>query len=98
MKEIEKGTKYELRCYSDDFTRDINPIVVGFVHNNDGEVIPGTTNEEVINMLIERFYALQLKAPAVDNMIVIHLLKSIRQLLAKRRKRKDGKKDSDSEE
>lgn len=54
----------------------------------DGKFNPGTTNEEVVQMLIERFYYLQKNNWSAENATIIILLKSVRQLLAKRLNRK----------
>lgn len=54
----------------------------------DGKFNPGTTNEEVVQMLIDRFYYLQKNNWSAENATVIILLKNVRQLLAKRLSRK----------
>lgn len=54
----------------------------------EGKFNPGTTNEEVVQMLIDRFYFLQKTNWSAENATVIILLKSVRQLLAKRLSRK----------
>ena len=59
--------------------------------NTDGSFNPGTTNEEVIQMLIDRFYFLQGSNWSSENATVILMLKSIRKLLGKRRSKKRGK-------
>lgn len=49
---------------------------------------PGTTNEEVVNMLIDRFYELQKRKFSVENQCIIILLRSIRDLMKKRLEKK----------
>ena len=56
--------------------------------NEDGTFNPGTTNEEVVQRLIDRFYYLQKNNWSAENATVIILLKNVRQLLAKRLSRK----------
>lgn len=56
--------------------------------NSDGTFNPGTTNEEVIQMLIDRFYFLQKNNWSAENATVIILLKNVRALLAKRLSKK----------
>lgn len=75
---------------------------VRFVSKQDEHYIPGTTNEEVVNMLIDRFYFLQKKSFSVENQVIIENLKTVRRMLAKRLANKinkvnmakeDGEKD-----
>lgn len=54
----------------------------------EGKFIPGTTNEEVVQMLVDRMYFLQTTNWSAENATIIIMLKSIRQLLAKRLSRK----------
>jgi len=54
----------------------------------DGTFNPGTTNEEVVQMLIDRFYFLQKGGWSAENATILLLLKNVRQLLAKRLSRK----------
>jgi hypothetical protein len=54
----------------------------------DGKFQAGTTNEEIINILIDRFYSLQKKNFSAENQCIILLLKNVRQLVAKRLSRK----------
>lgn len=58
-----------------------------------GEFIDGTTNEEVVDMLIARMYALQVKNPSPENQCVIIMLKSIKELLSKRLSKKIKKNE-----
>ncbi len=59
--------------------------------NTDGSFNPGTTNEEVIQMLIDRFYFLQGSNWSSENATIILMLKSVRKLLGKRLSKKIGK-------
>lgn len=64
-----------------------------------GEFIDGTTNEEVIDMMIARFYALNSRNFSVENQCAIIMLKSIKELLNKRldkkiRKSYEAKKEN----
>ncbi len=59
-----------------------------FTTKVDGQYVPGTTNEEVIEMMIDRFYELNKKSFSSENQVVILLLKIIRQQLSKRLSRK----------
>lgn len=61
---------------------------VAFTEKVSGEYMPGTTNEEVIEMMIDRFYELNKKSFSSENQVVILLLKMIRQQLSKRLSRK----------
>lgn len=62
--------------------------LVQFTEKVDGGFAPGTTNEEVIEMMIDRFYELNKKRFSSENQVVILLLKIIRQQLSKRLSRK----------
>ena len=85
MQVIKEGIKYEL----DDFKRENAPQVIQFTEKaKAGGYNPGTTNEEVIQMLVDRFYTLQRTNWSAENATIIILLKSVRQLLAKRLSRK----------
>lgn len=83
MIEIKEGITYEL-CNFISGTQKVK-----FTEKlSDGTFIDGTTNEEVINMLIERFYSLQRKNYSSENATILIMLKNIRRLLALRFKRK----------
>lgn len=83
MREIREGVIYELDNFSDGVQQ------VKFTEKEKtGEFNDGTTNEEVVNMLIERFYFLQKKNYSSENATIIIMLKNIRRLLALRFKRK----------
>ena len=62
--------------------------LIQFTEKVDGGYAPGTTNEEVIEMMIDRFYELNKKRFSSENQVVILLLKIIRQQLSKRLSRK----------
>lgn len=61
---------------------------IRFTEKVDGNYVPGTTNEEVIEMLIDRFYQLNKKSFSTENQLIIMLLKLVRQQLSKRLSRK----------
>lgn len=83
MKEVKEGIIYDLENFSSGTQR------IKFTEKQeDGTFIDGTTNEEVINTLIERFYFLQKKNYSSENATILLLLKNIRRLLALRFKRK----------
>ena len=55
-----------------------------FTHLNEANYEPGTTNEEVISMLIDRIHVLNRIKPSLDNDTMLYHLKQVRTLLAKR--------------
>lgn len=61
---------------------------VRFTEKVDGEHIPGTTNEEVVDMLVERFEYLNQRSWSVENELVLSLLHVIRGALRRRLGRK----------
>lgn len=80
MKEIKQGIEYELKNFNSEEGQRIK-----FTEKlEDGTFIDGTTNEEVVNMLIERFYALQKKNYYVENQVIIAYLRDIRKQLSRR--------------
>lgn len=81
MQVIKEGTIFRLLDYG---SEEKGQIIAFTEKAPGGTFFPGTTNEEVISMLIERFYTLNRKQPAIDNAIILHQLKGIRQLLAQR--------------
>lgn len=84
MKVIKEGVEFELSNFNGDSTQLIKfteKLLTGGYSN-------GTTNEEVIDMLIERFYHLQKAKYSAENQHIIFLLKEIRRLLRKRLARK----------
>jgi len=82
MKEIKEGVVYELSNFSS------GTQLVKFTEKVEGTFNDGTTNEEVVNMLIERFYSLQKKNFSTENAAILIMLKNVRKLLATRFKRK----------
>ncbi len=79
MEAIEPGVKYELKNFNSEDSQ-----VLQFVSKDKNGFKEGTTNEEVVNMMIDRFYSLQKKAFSVENQVIIESFKSIRRQLAKR--------------
>ncbi len=74
---IESG--YHYRVYD---LKGENPQDIKFTKRNAlGGFEPGTTNEELIDVLIARLYARQGDNPSAENHCVIILLKAIRQML-----------------
>lgn len=84
MEVIKEGTEFKL----DNFDAKTQQILKFTEKLSTGEYSNGTTNEEVITALIERFYFLQKKRPSPENQHIIFLLKDVRRLLFKRLQRK----------
>ena len=61
---------------------------VRFTEKVDGEHIPGTTNEEVIDMMVDRFEHLNQRSWSVENELILSLLQIIRNTLRRRLSRK----------
>ena len=61
---------------------------VRFTEKVDGEYVPGTTNEEVVDMLIDRFEHLSRRSWSVENELVLSLLHVIKNTLRRRLSRK----------
>lgn len=81
---IEKeGVKFALANFKED-----NFQTLTFTHKEGGEYVSGTTNEEVINALVDRFYFLQKKNPSNENTIIIDNLKNVRRLMKQRLSKK----------
>ncbi len=83
MQSIKPGIAYKLFNFKSEECQEVR-----FTEKVDGKYIPGTTNEEVIEMMIDRFYQLNKKSFSSENQVVILLLKLIRQQLSKRLSRK----------
>jgi len=83
MQSTKPGIAYKLFNFKSEDYQEIR-----FTEKVDGKYIPGTTNEEVIEMMIDRFYQLNKKSFSSENQVVILLLKIIRQQLSKRLSRK----------
>jgi len=61
---------------------------IRFTEKVDGEYIPGTTNEEVVDMLVDRFQHLNDRSWSVENELVLSLLQVIKTTLRRRLSRK----------
>ena len=83
MQTTKPGIAYKLFNFKSDAFQEIK-----FTEKLEGNYIPGTTNEEVIEMMIDRFYQLNKKRFSSENQVIILLLKIIRQQLSKRLSRK----------
>jgi hypothetical protein len=84
MKIIKPGVEYQVTDFSDNERFQ----TIKFTEKLAGTFQEGTTNEEVINILIDRFYTFQKKNFSAENQCIILLLKNVRQLMAKRLSRK----------
>jgi len=83
MKEIKEGVIYELSNFGG------STQTLKFTEKDaNGNFNDGTTNEEVINTLIERFYTLQKKNYSTENAAILIMLKNVRKLLSTRFKKK----------
>jgi hypothetical protein len=81
---VKPGVEYK----ATDFADNKKFQTIKFTEKVDGKFQAGTTNEEIINILIDRFYSLQKKNFSAENQCIILLLKNVRQLVAKRLSRK----------
>jgi len=79
MEAIEPGVVYDLKNFNTDSYQRLT-----FVSKGPEGFIKGTTNEEVVNMMIDRFYSLQKRSFSVENQVIIENLKGVRRMLAKR--------------
>lgn len=61
---------------------------IRFTEKVDGDYVPGTTNEEVVDMLVDRFEHLNQRSWSVENELVLSLLQVIKQTLRRRLSRK----------
>lgn len=87
---LESGYRY--RVY--DLKKE-NPQEITFTRRNSlGGFDPGTTNEELIDVLISRMYFLNSNNPNPYNKVAIILLKSIREMLSKVVERKNNIKEN----
>ena len=84
MKIIKPGVEYQVT----DFSNNERFQTIKFTEKLAGTFQEGTTNEEVINILIDRFYTLQKKNFSAENQCIILLRKNVRQLMAKMLSRK----------
>lgn len=80
MEVVTPGVEYKLH----NFKSENDYQVIRFTEKTALGYNGGTTNEEVITMLIDRMYELQKKNFSVENQCIIILLKNIRVLLKKR--------------
>lgn len=90
MQILESGYRFRLDSFKGSLPQDIRftqKLVTG-------EFVDGTTNEEVIDMMLARFYSLQVKNPSPENQCIIILLKSIKELLSKRLTKKIKKNET----
>jgi len=84
MEVVKPGIEYRLH----NFKSETEYQEIRFTEKDGGTYNPGTTNEEVVNMLIDRLYELQKKNFSVENQCCILLLKNVRTLFKKRLNRK----------
>lgn len=84
MEVVKPGIEYRLH----NFKSETEYQEIRFTVKHGGTYNPGTTNEEVVNMLIDRLYELQKKNFSVENQCCILLLKNVRTLFKKRLNRK----------
>ena len=84
MEIVKPGIEYRLH----NFKSETEYQTVCFTEKTPTGFNPGTTNEEVVSMLIDRLYALQAKNFSVENQCCIILLKNVRTLFKKRLNRK----------
>lgn len=61
---------------------------VKFTEKVDGEHVPGTTNEEIIDMMVDRFEYLNERSWSVENELILSLLHVIKGALRRRLGRK----------
>lgn len=89
---IKPGRIYDLRNFKSDKTQRIV-----FTHRLEtGEYVEGTTNEEVLDMLLNRLYELQSSGFDAKNQVAIDNLKNAKAALKKRSRRKRVKYYGDS--
>lgn len=81
---VKPGVEYRLHNFKSEEAYQ----TLRFTEKVPGGYVAGTTNEEVVNMLIDRLYELQKKNFSVENQCVIILLKNVRVLFKKRLSRK----------
>lgn len=84
MEVLQPGVEYKLH----NFKSETEGQLIRFTEKTATGYNGGTTNEEVITMLIDRMYELQKKNFSVENQCIIILLKNIRVLLKKRLNKK----------
>ena len=79
MEVIKPGISYKLKNFNDAGIQTIS-----FVEKVNDEFKSGTTNEEIINMLIDRFYTLNGLRHSPNNKVCIKHLKAIKTQLEDR--------------
>jgi hypothetical protein len=84
MEVIKPGFEYALLNFNDKTQHQH----IQFIRKVNGVAEDGTTNEEVINMMLNRFFFLQEVSFSEENSKVLTLLKEIKELLRKRLERK----------
>lgn len=84
MEVVKPGIEYRLH----NFKSETDYQTIRFTEKQGAIYNPGTTNEEVVSMLIDRLYELQKKNFSVENQCCILLLKNVRNLFKKRLNRK----------
>lgn len=84
MEIVKPGIEYRLH----NFKSETEYQTVRFTEKTPTGFHPGTTNEEVVSMLIDRLYELQKKNFSVENQCCIIMLKNVRTLFKKRLNRK----------
>lgn len=93
MEAITPGRVYNLRNFKSGKTQR-----VVFTHRiATDEFVEGTTNEEVIDMLLDRLFYLQTKGFDAKNQVAIDNLKNAKRALKKRSNRKKRKFHGDSD-
>lgn len=94
MTPIKEGKIYELRNFKSTSVQ-----IIIFTHKDEnGVYIEGTTNEEVIDMLVERLYVLSKGGYDASNQVAIDNLKNAKKALKKRARRKKNKYHGTDEE
>jgi hypothetical protein len=83
MEAEKRGVFYRLYNF-----KSANYQTLKFTEKVDGEHIPGTTNEEVVDMLVDRFEYLNQRSWSVENELILSLLEVIKKTLRRRLSRK----------
>jgi len=83
MEADKKGVVYRLYNFKSGTYQSVR-----FTEKVDGEHIPGTTNEEVVEMLVDRFEYLNQRTWSVENELILSLLHVIKNALRRRLGRK----------
>jgi hypothetical protein len=83
MESEKKGIFYRINNF-----RSASYQTVRFTEKVDGEYVPGTTNEEVVDMMVDRFEYLNQRSWSVENELILSLLHVIKGALRRRLGRK----------